>query len=163
MTDRINQAQLDHTIGQQSQRPICEPLRWLSQSHGNDLRLLFSIETFLPWWVLARLSVQCDFNSIGAQSLPQTLNGLHTTGKSFGNSGVRPAGATNIGLQQYLSASNFLRRTSESPTNFGQGVPFFLRKPDDILLLHVISSLNHTKSRSSAAYAKPLFQVMAKH
>ncbi len=88
-------------------------LRRLPQSHGDDLSLLFTIETFFSGRRLTSLAIQSNFKPLHHEPLTQILHRLHATGKRFGDPSIRPVLSANIRLQQNLSAPDFLRRACQ--------------------------------------------------
>jgi hypothetical protein len=61
---------------------------------------------------------------------------LHTTGERFGNPLIGPTRTVNISLEQHVGTANFLARPLELLDDLLKLDPFFIRKSNDILLLH---------------------------
>jgi hypothetical protein len=136
VTDRIDDFQGHHLVGQQLQRPVSVAGRRFAQSHRNQLRLGLTIELARRGRLRAFLAVQGRFKAFGDQALAEVLDGLHTAIEGLGDLDIRPSRPVSIRLEQDLGAAKPLRRSLELLEDLLTNGTLFIRQPDDVLLDH---------------------------
>ncbi len=110
MTDRSHDFQFNHLPSQQAKRPVPIALGRRTESHGNDLGLLGTIEKFLRRRYLKLLSFQRLFKPSLDEPLPDIFDRLRPTAKRLGDSLIGPRSSIRIGLKQILGTPHFLAR-----------------------------------------------------
>ena len=70
------------------------------------------------------------------QPLPDVFHRLDSARKRLGDLLVGPVGAVHICFQQNLGTPDLLAGPFQFFDNFAKLVPFLIREPNDILLLH---------------------------
>jgi hypothetical protein len=118
VTHRIDNLQLHHLAGQQTQRPFAIARGRRAQSQGNDLRLLLAIEKLFRRGRPALLAVQRDLEPQFDKSLPHVFHRFRATVQGFGNPRIRPSRATHIRFEQNVAAFDLLAGAFELLHNF---------------------------------------------
>jgi hypothetical protein len=136
MTDRIDDFQNHQLIGKQVQRPAPVACGRLPQSQGDQFRFCLAIELGRRGRFGSLLALQCQLKTFCHQPFAEILDRLHTAVESLGNPAVSPSRPISIRFQQYLSPTNFLRRSLEMLDDFLTNATFFFRETHDELLVH---------------------------
>ena len=105
--------QFDYLSSKQPQRPIGVPFGWLAQSLRDDPCFFVPGETLWTGRFLSFLAVECLFKAKLNDSLSNILDRFGPTSERLGDRFVRPAGAVSVGLEQDLSATHFLARSTK--------------------------------------------------
>ncbi len=137
----MRNATLDNLLSQQAQCPVGVACRRLAQAHRHALGLLLTIQQFRGRWRVALRAFQRGIEPLHDQSLANILDGPDATIKSLRNVRVFPMRSVRIGFEKNLSSPNFLGRPLQLSNNLTQELTFTIRSPDDILLVHLLSSM----------------------
>ena len=109
MTDRFHHLQSHQFIGEQLERPVSVPHRWLAQPHGNHLRFRLAVERGKCGWFLAFLPVQCQCKAFSDETFADMLDRLHPAVERLGDLDIQPSWPIGIRLEQDLSTAKLLR------------------------------------------------------
>src|SRR5262249_52016402 len=133
--------QLDDLARQQAEGPMGIARRRRAQARGDDPGLLLAAEQLLDRWRLALEPVERLPEAALHEPLTDVLDGLPPTSERLGDPQVNPVGAVRVRLQQDLGAPDLLAGPLQLLDHGRQLVPFLIRQPHDVLLVHERTSL----------------------